>query len=239
MIQINDLTMLYKNGKGVRDINLTINSGEVKGLLGPNGSGKSTIMRSFMGFLLPTSGNMSVNGINTLHNSAEAKAVIGYLPGDPQLPQNISSKDLFKLSAKMRSCTIDYAIELSDRFELDISQQIKEQSKGNRQKTALILSLHHKPKALVLDEPTSGLDPFHQRTFFELISEFSNEGASILLSSHIISEIEKITTSMAVLKNGSKIYDEQLTTFIENSKMQKISIEDAFFKFYDRNVTND
>ena len=239
MIQINDLTMLYKNGRGVRDINLTIDSGEVKGLLGPNGSGKSTIMRSFMGFLLPTSGNMTVNGINTLNNSAEAKAVIGYLPGDPQLPQNISSKDLFKLSAKMRSCTIDYALELCDRFELDITQQVKEQSKGNRQKTAIILSLHHKPKALVLDEPTSGLDPFHQRTFFELISEFSNEGVSILLSSHIISEIEKITTSMAVLKNGSKIYDELLTTFIENSKMQNISIEDAFFKFYDRNVNND
>lgn len=235
MIQINDLTMLYKNGKGVRDINLTINSGEVKGLLGPNGSGKSTIMRSFMGFLLPTSGNMSVNGINTLHNSAEAKAVIGYLPGDPQLPQNISSKDLFKLSAKMRSCTIDYAIELSDRFELDITQHIKEQSKGNRQKTALILSLLHKPKALVLDEPTSGLDPFHQRTFFETIKSFTERGASVLLSSHIISEVEKVASSLAVLKNGKKIYDETYEVFKNNAQSNGKDIEDAFFEFYERN----
>jgi ABC-2 type transport system ATP-binding protein len=235
MIQINDLTMLYKNGKGVRDINLTINSGEVKGLLGPNGSGKSTIMRSFMGFLLPTSGNMSVNGINTLHNSAEAKAVIGYLPGDPQLPQNISSKDLFKLSAKMRRCTIDYAIELSDRFELDIKQQIKEQSKGNRQKTALILSLLHKPKALVLDEPTSGLDPFHQRTFFETIKSFTDNGASVLLSSHIISEVEKVASSLAVLKNGKKIYDETYEVFKTNAQSNGKDLEDAFFEFYERN----
>ena len=169
MIEINSLTMLYKNDKGVRDINISIEDGEVKGLLGPNGSGKSTTMRSFMGFLNPSEGTLTVNRIDTLANPVEAKKVIGYLPGDPQLPQNLTSKTLFRLGAQMRGNSIDYAMELAERFELDVNQIGKELSKGNRQKTALILAFLHKPQALVLDEPTSGLDPFHQRTFFELV----------------------------------------------------------------------
>ena len=169
MIQIESLTMLYKNNKGVKDINISLEDGEVKALLGPNGSGKSTTMRSFMGFLKPSEGTLSVNGIDTLDNPVEAKKIIGYLPGDPQLPQNLNSKTLFKLGAQMRDSSIDYAMELAEKFELDVNQIVKELSKGNRQKTAVILALLHKPKALILDEPTSGLDPFHQRTFFETI----------------------------------------------------------------------
>ena len=162
--------------------------------------------------LNPSEGSLSVEGINTIENPVEAKKIIGYLPGDPQLPQNLNSKSLFKLGADMRGKSIDYAMELAEKFELEVDQTIKELSKGNRQKTALILSVLHKPKALILDEPTSGLDPFHQRTFFEIIKEFSNDGASILLSSHIISEVEKVADSMAVLRNGSKVYDETYET---------------------------
>ena len=194
--------MKYKNGKGVEDINISVDDGEVKALLGPNGSGKSTTMRSFMGFLNSSEGSLKVAGVDTIANPVEAKEIIGYLPGDPQLPQNLNSKSLFKLGADMRGQSIDYAMELAEKFELDVKQIVKELSKGNRQKTAVILALLHKPKALVLDEPTSGLDPFHQRTFYETIEEFSNNGASILLSSHIISEVEKIADTMAVLKVG-------------------------------------
>ena len=235
MISIESLTMLYKNDKGVRDINISLEDGEVKGLLGPNGSGKSTTMRSFMGFLSPSEGTLTVNGIDTLANPVDAKKVIGYLPGDPQLPQNVTSKTLFKLGAQIRGESIDYAMELSEKFELDVNQTVKELSKGNRQKSALILAFLHRPKALVLDEPTSGLDPFHQRTFFEMVKEFSGNGVSILLSSHIITEIEKITSSIAVLKEGNKIYDEQLSTFKKQAKDDGKELEDAFFEFYDRN----
>ena len=210
--------MKYKNGKGVEDINISVDDGEVKALLGPNGSGKSTTMRSFMGFLNSSEGSLKVAGVDTIANPVEAKEIIGYLPGDPQLPQNLNSKSLFKLGADMRGQSIDYAMELAEKFELDVKQTVKELSKGNRQKTAVILALLHKPKALVLDEPTSGLDPFHQRTFFETIEEFSNNGASILLSSHIISEVEKIADTMAVLKVGSKIYDESYKTFEKKAK---------------------
>ena len=235
MISIESLTMLYKNDKGVRDINISLEDGEVKGLLGPNGSGKSTTMRSFMGFLSPSEGTLTVNGIDTLANPVDAKKVIGYLPGDPQLPQNVTSKTLFKLGAQIRGESIDYAMELSEKFELDVNQTVKELSKGNRQKSALILAFLHRPKALVLDEPTSGLDPFHQRTFFEMVKEFSGNGVSILLSSHIITEIEKITSSIAVLKEGNKIYDEPLSTFKKQAKDDGKELEDAFFEFYDRN----
>ena len=234
MIEIKNLTMKYKNGKGVDDINISVDDGEVKALLGPNGSGKSTTMRSLMGFLNSSEGSLKVSGIDTIANPVEAKEIIGYLPGDPQLPQNLNSKSLFKLGADMRGQSIDYAMELAEKFELDVKQTVKELSKGNRQKTAVILALLHKPKALVLDEPTSGLDPFHQRTFFETIEEFSNNGASVLLSSHIISEVEKIADSMAVLKVGSKIYDESYKTFEKKAKDEGKELEDAFFEFYDR-----
>ena len=231
MIEIKNLTMKYKNGKGVDDINISVDDGEVKALLGPNGSGKSTTMRSLMGFLNSSEGSLKVSGIDTIANPVEAKEIIGYLPGDPQLPQNLNSKSLFKLGADMRGQSIDYAMELAEKFELDVKQIVKELSKGNRQKTAVILALLHKPKALVLDEPTSGLDPFHQRTFFETIEEFSNNGASVLLSSHIISEVEKIADSMAVLKVGSKIYDESYKTFEKKAKDEGKELEDAFFEF--------
>ena len=234
MIEIKNLTMKYKNGKGVEDIDISVDDGEVKALLGPNGSGKSTTMRSFMGFLNSSEGSLKVSGIDTIANPVEAKEIIGYLPGDPQLPQNLNSKSLFKLGADMRGQSIDYAMELAEKFELDVKQIVKELSKGNRQKTAVILALLHKPKALVLDEPTSGLDPFHQRTFFETIEEFSNNGASVLLSSHIISEVEKIADSMAVLKVGSKIYDESYKIFEKKAKDEGKELEDAFFEFYDR-----
>ena len=234
MIEIKNLTMKYKNGKGVDDINISVDDGEVKALLGPNGSGKSTTMRSLMGFLNSSEGSLKVSGIDTIANPVEAKEIIGYLPGDPQLPQNLNSKSLFKLGADMRGQSIDYAMELAEKFELDVKQIVKELSKGNRQKTAVILALLHKPKALVLDEPTSGLDPFHQRTFFETIEEFSNNGASVLLSSHIISEVEKIADSMAVLKVGSKIYDESYKIFEKKAKDEGKELEDAFFEFYDR-----
>lgn len=234
MIDIKDLTMKYKNGKGVSNISISVQNGEVKGLLGPNGAGKSTTMRSLMGFLIPSEGILKVEGIDTLENPVDAKKIIGYLPGDPQLPQNLNSKTLFKLGADMRSHSTDYAMELAEKFELEIEQSLKELSKGNRQKVALILALLHKPKALILDEPTSGLDPFHQRTFFEIIKKFAEDGASILLSSHIISEVEKVADSMAVLKDGSKVYDETYETFSNQAKEDGEDLEDAFFKFYDR-----
>jgi ABC-2 type transport system ATP-binding protein len=234
MIDIKDLTMKYKNGKGVSNLSISVQNGEVKGLLGPNGAGKSTTMRSLMGFLIPSEGILQVEGIDTLENPVDAKKIIGYLPGDPQLPQNLNSKTLFKLGADMRSHSTDYAMELAEKFELEIDQSLKELSKGNRQKVALILALLHKPKALILDEPTSGLDPFHQRTFFEIIKKFAEDGASILLSSHIISEVEKVADSMAVLKDGSKVYDETYETFSNQAKEDGEDLEDAFFKFYDR-----
>ena len=234
MIEIKNLTMKYKNGKGVEDINITVENGEVKGLLGPNGAGKSTTMRSLMGFLNSSEGSLFVEGIDTIENPVEAKEIIGYLPGDPQLPQNLNAKSLFKLGADMRGQSTDYAMELAEKFELEVGQSIKELSKGNRQKVAIILSVLHKPKALILDEPTSGLDPFHQRSFFEIVKEFSNNGASILLSSHIISEVEKVADSMAVLRNGVKVYDETYETFLKKAKDDDEDLEDAFFKFYDR-----
>ena len=138
----------------------------------------------------------------------------------------------------MRGQTTEYAMDLAEKFELEVDQSLKELSKGNRQKVAIILAVQHKPKALILDEPTSGLDPFHQRSFFEIIEEFSNNGASILLSSHIISEVEKVAKSMAVLRDGVKVYDETYETFLSKAQEEGKDLEDAFFSFYDRKESN-
>ena len=138
----------------------------------------------------------------------------------------------------MRGQTTEYAMVLAEKFELEVDQTLKELSKGNRQKAAIILAVQHKPKALILDEPTSGLDPFHQRSFFEIIEEFSNNGASILLSSHIISEVEKVAKSMAVLRDGVKVYDETYETFLSKAQEEGKDLEDAFFSFYDRKESN-
>ena len=138
----------------------------------------------------------------------------------------------------MRGQSTDYAMELAEKFELEVDPSIKELSKGNRQKAAIILAVLHKPKALILDEPTSGLDPFHQRSFFEIVEEFSHNGASILLSSHIISEVEKVANSMAVLREGVKVYDETYETFLSKAQEEGKDLEDAFFAFYDRKETN-
>ena len=236
MIEIKNLTMKYKNGKGVSDISLSVQDGVVTGLLGPNGSGKSTIMRSFMGLLNFSNGNCFANDINTVSNSIEAKNIIGYLPGDPHLPQNLSSRFLFSIASKLRSHSIDYALELAEKFDLNPDIKMKELSRGNKQKSALILAFLHKPKVIILDEPTSGLDPFHQRTFFELIEEYAKQGASILVSSHIVTEIEKIASSIAVLKDGKKVYDETMETFIKSANDDGQEIEDAFFAFYDKEL---
>ena len=236
MIKIKNLTMKYKNGKGVSDISLTVQDGEVKGLLGQNGSGKTTTMRSFMGFLKFSNGDCLANDISVLSNPVEAKKIIGYLPGDPQLPSNLTSIALFEIGSIMRGHSVNYAIELAEKFELDINVSMKELSKGNKQKAALILAFLNKPKVLILDEPTSGLDPFHQRTFFELIEEYAKKGASILLSSHIVTEIERIASSIAVLKDGKKVYDETMETFIKSANDDGQKIEDAFFAFYDKEL---
>jgi len=238
MIDIKNLHMDYGNGKGVSDINLSIKPGEVKGLLGPNGSGKSTTMRSYLGFLKIQDGRCYANGVDILSDPTQAKNFIGYLPGDPQLPQNMTPRVLFSISSNVRSVSTDYANELSEAFDLDASIKVKELSKGNRQKAALILALLHKPKVIVLDEPTSGLDPFHQRTFFELIDTLATSGSSILLSSHIVTEIEKVSSSIAVLKDGKKIYDNSLNNFKSESEAKGMNIEEAFFDFFKREGAN-
>jgi len=239
MISIKNLTMLYKNGKGVKNISISIQDGETKALLGPNGSGKTTTMRSFMGFLKSSDGTLSVNEIDPISNPIEAKKIIGFLPGDSRLPDNVSSETLFKFAAQARDVTLDYALELSSNFDLDIKETIKKLSKGNKQKTGIILSLLHKPKALILDEPTSGLDPFHQRTLFKILNDFANNGTSILLSSHIISEVEKTVDSLAVMKEGGKIYDESLETFKKMAEQNNTSAENQFFDFFDKEKSFD
>ena len=150
LLQIDGISKSFPGVKANDKVSFQINSGEIHALLGENGAGKSTTMRSLMGFLKPSEGSLSVEDINTIENPVEAKKIIGYLPGDPQLPQNLSPKSLFKLGADMRGQTTEYAMELAEKFELEVDQSLKELSKGNRQKVAIILAVQHKPKALIL-----------------------------------------------------------------------------------------
>ena len=182
MIEIKNLTMKYKYGKGVSDLSLTVQDGEVKGLLGQNGSGKTTTMRSFMGFLKFSNGDCLANDINVLSNPVEAKKIIGYLPGDPQLPSNLTSMALFEIGSIMRGHSVNYAIELAEKFELDINVSMKELSKGNKQKVALILAFLNKPKVMILDEATSSLDLDNENKILEEINENKDDKTLIIIS---------------------------------------------------------
>ena len=217
MIEIKNLTMKYKNGKGVSDISISVDNGEVKGLLGPNGSGKSTTMRSLMGFLKPSEGSLSVEGINTIENPVEAKKIIGYLPGDPQLPQNLSPKSLFKLGADMRGQTTAFAMELAEKFELEVDQSLKELSKGNRQKVAIILAVQHKPKALILDEPTEGIMPILVKEIRREIDAVRKTGVSILLVEQNIKTALSLCSRVYLMEKGLIAHEASSTDLEKDS----------------------
>ena len=200
------LTKSYGRARGVVDLNLTVPSGEFFGFIGPNGAGKSTTIRTLLGFIAPTGGSARVLGMDIRTNREDILRAVGYLPSEAVFHPGMKVKDVLKLSAGLRGvdCT-GRARQLCERMQLDPARKVEQLSFGNRKKVGIVCALQHDPRLLILDEPTSGLDPLMQREFFAILKERHEEGATIFLSSHVLSEIQRNCQRAAIIREGRLI----------------------------------
>lgn len=203
MIQTTKLTKFYGKARGITQLDLTVAQGEFFGFIGPNGAGKSTTIRTLLGLLAPTSGRAMIFGKDVTKEKESILQDSGYLPSEASFYQGMKVKEVLKLSADLRkkNCAAE-SKRLCERLQLDTARKIEDLSFGNRKKVAIVCALQHRPKLLVLDEPTGGLDPLMQKEFFEILRERNREGATILLSSHVLSEIQRNCTRAAIIRDG-------------------------------------
>lgn len=203
IIKTTKLTKYYGKARGIIDLDLTVTQGEFFGFIGPNGAGKSTTIRTLLGLITLTSGSAMIFGKDVTKEKESILQDIGYLPSEAFFYQGMKVKDVLKLSADLRKkdCMTESNL-LCERLQLDTSRKIDELSFGNRKKAAIVCALQHRPDLLVLDEPTSGLDPLMQKEFFDILRERNREGATILLSSHVLSEIQRNCTRAAIIRDG-------------------------------------
>jgi ABC-2 type transport system ATP-binding protein len=200
-LDINNLVKDYGTTRAVDHVTLTLAPGEILGFLGPNGAGKSTTLRLALGLLRPTSGSVSILGHPA--GSDEARANVAYVAGDVSLWPQLTGQDTLTLLASLHGSSDEaYAQELVARFELDTRKRMRAYSKGNRQKVALIGAFATRAPVLLLDEPTSGLDPLMERVFRECMVEARERGQAVLLSSHMLSEVEHLCTRVAMIRSG-------------------------------------
>jgi ABC-2 type transport system ATP-binding protein len=203
IIQTEKLTKSYGVHRGIVEVDLAVEQGEVFGFLGPNGAGKTTTIRVILDHIRPTSGRAMVFGIETTVDPVAIHRRIGYLPGEFTLYDRLTGAQTLEYFANLRG-GVDraYQASLIERLDLDPSRRFKEYSKGNKQKVGLVIALQHRPELLILDEPTSGLDPLVQQTFFGLLREVVADGGTVFLSSHILSEAEKTCDRVAIIREG-------------------------------------
>lgn len=202
-ITTENLTKYYGKSRGITDVNLSVGEGDFFGFIGPNGAGKSTTIRTLLGLISATGGTAKIFDRDIRDCKTDILADIGYLPSETMFYNGMKVKDILHFSADMRKkdCLRE-AGELCDRLGLDTSRKINELSLGNRKKVGIVCALMHKPRLYILDEPTSGLDPLMQREFYALLQERNQEGATIFLSSHILSEVQRYCRNAAVIRDG-------------------------------------
>jgi ABC-2 type transport system ATP-binding protein len=203
MLQVQNLTKKFKNGKGIFDVSFTVKKGEVFGFLGPNGAGKSTTIRHIMGFMKPDIGFVKVNGLDTWQKQGEVQKYIGYLPGEIAFIEGMTGKQFLDFMAQMQGVkSLSKRDGLIERLQFDVHTPIRKMSKGMKQKVGIVATFMHDPEVVILDEPTSGLDPLMQKVFIEIVLEEKAKGTTFLLSSHSFPEIERTCDRAAIIKDG-------------------------------------
>lgn len=215
IVETKNLTKYYGKARGIVDVTLSIEEGEIFGFIGPNGAGKSTTIRTLLSLIYKTGGEARIFGLDTEKHKVEILREVGYLPGEVFYYDNMRAIDLFRYSASFYKKDCSRRIEeLAGILQVNLRQKIEDMSLGNKKKVGIIQGLLHSPELIILDEPTSGLDPLMQRTFFSLIQEERNNGATVLFSSHILSEVQRICDRVAIIRDGriiktQRIYDLQ------------------------------
>lgn len=203
VLEVANVTKDYGHGRGIFEVSFAVEKGEVFGFLGPNGAGKTTTIRHIMGFSKPQKGQTFVNGRDSWQKYYENQKEIGYLPGEIALPESLTGTQFIKMMAKLRGLkNLEHTEYLSEKFQLDATGGIKQMSLGMKRKLAVVTAFMHDPQVLVLDEPTSGLDPMMQEVFINFVKEEKQRGKTILLSSHIFSEIDATCDRIAIIKDG-------------------------------------
>ncbi|WP_462410150.1 ABC transporter ATP-binding protein [Neobacillus sp. Marseille-QA0830] len=218
VIEIKNLTKTYGKSRGISDISFTVEEGEIFGFIGPNGAGKSTTIRTLLSLIYPTSGSAAIFGKDCIQFAQEIKKEIGYLPSEVFYYDNMKVKDLLNYSASFYKKDCRKRIkELAEIMDLDLHKKIDDLSLGNKKKVGIVQGLLHEPKLIILDEPTSGLDPLMQQKFFELLEAENKKGATILFSSHILSEVQRLCNRVAIIKEGRIVAVEKISTLQENN----------------------
>ena len=203
VIETDRLTKRYGGSRGIEDVSIGVEQGEVYGFLGPNGAGKTTTIRTLLDLLHPTSGSAHLFGLDSRRESREIRARLGNLPGDFTCDPALTGREFLRFCGEARGMRgLGSASELAQRFEADLDRRIGDLSRGNRQKVGLIQALFHDPELLVLDEPTTGLDPLMQEEFLAVIVEFRGRGGTVFLSSHDLDEVERVCDRVAIIREG-------------------------------------
>ena len=203
IIEVEGLTKSYGNKRGIIDVSFEVGEGEVFGFLGPNGAGKTTTIRVLMALLRADAGAARIAGLDCWRQSIEVKRLIGYVPGEPSLDPNLTGGQLLEYFANLRGGVDQaYLKRLIERLDLDTSRKFRQYSTGNKRKVVLIQAFMHKPRVLILDEPTNGLDPLNQQVFDGMVMEARDEGRTVLLSSHVLSEVDKTCPRVGIIREG-------------------------------------
>ncbi|MEH6991429.1 ABC transporter ATP-binding protein [Neobacillus drentensis] len=234
VIEIKNLTKTYGKARGISDISFNVEKGEVFGFIGPNGAGKSTTIRTLLSLIYPTSGSATIFGKDSVQFAPEIKKEIGYLPSEVFYYDNMKVKDLLNYSASFYKKDCSKRIkELAEIMNLDLNKKIDDLSLGNKKKVGIVQGLLHEPKLIILDEPTSGLDPLMQQKFFELLEEENRKGVTILFSSHILTEVQRLCNRVAIIKEGKIVTVEKISTLKENTyKKFKVETKSALDQNY-------
>lgn len=222
------LTKYYGSTRGIIDVSLSVHEGEILGFIGPNGAGKSTTIRLLLGLIYPSSGEAAIFGEDCIKRGPQIRQYIGYLPSEVFYYDNMRVIDLLKYSASFyRDVDQQRIYRLAETMDLDLHRKIDDLSYGNKKKVGIVQGLLHKPRLIILDEPTSGLDPLMQQKFFTLIREENQEGATVLFSSHILGEVQKLCSRVAIIKEGRIISVEDIQALHnKNYKRFKIDFHD-------------
>ena len=204
VIETRALTVYYGKHRGILDVDLTVEKGEVFGFLGPNGAGKTTTQRVLLDVFSPTSGSASIFGLDCQKQGVELRKRVGYLPGELALYANTKASEFFQMYEYLRGekGSKGYWRELAHRLDLDTSRKIRQFSRGNKQKVGVVAAFMSRPDLLILDEPTGGLDPLVQQTVLEMVREVKADGRTVFFSSHILSEVQAVCDRVGIIREG-------------------------------------
>ena len=219
IITTKDLTVFYGQHRGIIDVNLEVQAGEVFGFLGPNGAGKTTTQRVLLDLIRPLRGSAHIFGLDCQQSGVQIRQRIGYLPGELNLYDGMTGQEYLDLISRVRGGLQDdaYRQNLCDRLELDPRRRIREYSRGNRQKVGVIAAFMNKPDLLILDEPTTGLDPLVQRQVLEIVRAARDDGRTVFFSSHVLSEVQAVADRVGIIREGRLVATERVDALTERN----------------------